>query len=123
MRLVKSAYRLPFNSLESWSTGCSDDIVVNSRFTGGVVKSAFPGLRSRDLKVIYPCVDTATRTEPATKSSGLWSDLSTVFLSINRFEKKKAVDLALRAYSGLSAAQKKGSMLVIAGKSNTSYIR
>jgi glycosyltransferase involved in cell wall biosynthesis len=39
-----------------------------------------------------------------------------ILLSINRFERKKNVSLAIRAYANLSSAAKQSSRLVIAGK-------
>ncbi|KAF2149034.1 glycosyltransferase family 4 protein [Myriangium duriaei CBS 260.36] len=111
-RLVKAIYRIPFNWLESWSTSCGDDIVVNSKFTGGVVKAVFPKLRSRKLKVVYPCVDTTGHTKSKQR---LWPSLRTMFLSINRFERKKGIDLAIRAYSKMRQGERDGSLLVLAG--------
>lgn len=109
--VVKWFYRLPFNLVESWSTGCSDGIVVNSRFTGGVVKKAFPRLKRRRLDCIYPCVDinvTDSERKP------LWPGRE-VLLSINRFERKKDVALAIKAFAGLNERDRKAARLVIAG--------
>jgi alpha-1,3/alpha-1,6-mannosyltransferase len=115
--LLKTLYRGPFDWIESWSTGCSDGIVVNSNFTKGVFEDAFPSLRQRGPKVVYPCVDiTPSRAQDAStdESSTLWEGKK-VFLSINRFEKKKDVGLAIKAYAGLSATERKGTRLVLAG--------
>lgn len=109
--LLKETYRIPFNWIESWSTGCSDGIVVNSKFTGGVVKDVFPQLKSRDLKVVYPCVDTSVSD---TEQRSLWPKKK-VLLSINRFERKKDVALAVKAFAGLSLQDRKDALLVIAG--------
>lgn len=112
----KTLYRAPFDWLESWSTGCSDSIVVNSDFTKGVFGEAFPALRGRSPKVVYPCVDTtAAATAPEPPAGGLWGGKK-VFLSINRFERKKGVELAIRAYAGLTAAEREDTRLVIAGE-------
>ena len=45
----------------------------------------------------------------------LWKDKK-VFLSINRFEKKKTIELALRAFAGLTGEEKSSARLVVAGK-------
>jgi len=113
--LVKDVYRIPFNAVEAWSTASADGIVVNSQFTGGVVKRVFPGLSKRQLKVIYPCVDVsaATNDDGAEKKS-LWPDRK-VLLSINRFEKKKDVALAIKAFAGLDENERAQALLVIAG--------
>ena len=110
--ILKTLYRGPFDWLESWSTGCSDTIVVNSNFTKGVFASAFPSLNYRKPGVVYPCVDTTPQN--VEEIVPLWENKK-VLLSINRFEKKKDVALAIKAYAGLSTEDRKGARLVVAG--------
>lgn len=50
---IKKVYRVPFDALEEWSTGCADSIVVNSKYTRSVYRSTFPWFRIRPLRVIY----------------------------------------------------------------------
>lgn len=111
--MLKTLYRGPFDWLESWSTGCSDTIVVNSNFTKSVFEQAFPSLKHREPRVVYPCVDT-NAAEEVEKAKPLWENKK-VLLSINRFEKKKDVALAIRAFAGLSQEERKGARLVLAG--------
>lgn len=111
--LLKTIYRGPFDWLESWSTGCSDTIVVNSNFTKSVFGEAFPSLKHRKPGVVYPCVDVSAG-DAVEEIKPLWKDKK-VLLSINRFEKKKDVALAIKAYAGLSAEERKDTRLVIAG--------
>lgn len=111
--IIKSLYRAPFNWLESWSTGCSDTIVVNSNFTKTIFAAAFPSLSYRKPGVVYPCVDTQAKAS-VEEIKPLW-DNKKVLLSINRFEKKKDVALAVKAFAGLSAQERKNVRLVIAG--------
>jgi alpha-1,3/alpha-1,6-mannosyltransferase len=115
--LLKTLYRGPFDWIESWSTGCSDGIVVNSKYTKSVFRDAFPGLQNRDPRVVYPCVDISPSKEQeggTDESKNLWKDKK-VLLSINRFEKKKDVGLAIKAYAGLSEKEREGTRLVVAG--------
>ena len=93
----------------------SDRIVVNSAFTRSVVNRLFGGLG--DLGVLYPCVDTTTAegAEENGQQTPLWGGMK-VLLSINRFERKKDVGLAIRAYHGLSSQERKNCRLVVAGK-------
>ncbi|KAK8160958.1 mannosyltransferase [Phyllosticta citrichinensis] len=117
--LIKALYRIPFDWVESWSTGCSDVIVVNSGFTRSVFAQAFTGLSDRKPAVVYPCVDTnedgeSTAWDTAQRHAHMWKDKIT-FLSINRFERKKDVGLAIRAYAGLSPKERENTRLVIAG--------
>lgn len=116
--VAKSAYRIPFNWLESWSTSCADGIVVNSKFTGVMVKRTFPSLLKRTIKVVYPCVDTTLGESEERKKASLWPG-KPVLLSINRFERKKDVGLAIKAFAGLTEAEKSGAKLVLAGKSSS----
>jgi alpha-1,3/alpha-1,6-mannosyltransferase len=123
IRLVKAAYRVPFDALEGWAIGMADRVVANSRFTTGVVRDVF-GLG--DVSVVYPCVDTEREREGAQdeeekKEEGLWGGKK-ILLSINRFERKKNIELAIRAYHGLREEERRGTRLVIAGKSALEYL-
>lgn len=113
--LVKRAYRLPFDWFEGWSMSAGDRIVVNSAFTRSVVNSLFKGLG--DLRVVYPCVDTEAAEEGKEdgQETPLWGGMK-ILLSINRFERKKDVGLAIRAYHGLMPQERKNSRLVLAGE-------
>jgi alpha-1,3/alpha-1,6-mannosyltransferase len=109
---LKSAYRVPFDWVENWSTGCSDGIVVNSNFTKGIFGEAFPLLKNRDPRVVYPCVDTLD----STKADGdVYFKGEKILLSINRFERKKDVGLALKAFAQLSPELRNGARLILAG--------
>lgn len=92
--IIKKIYRLPFDALEEWSTGLSDVIVVNSNFTKTVFREAFPRIKSH-LDVLYPCVNT---TDYLKYTPSPFPAKSFV-LSINRFEKKKNIELAINAFS------------------------
>ena len=94
----------------------ADRIVVNSAFTRSVVESIWTGLGGeRGLGIVYPCVD--TREDGETNREGtkeLWRGKK-VILSINRFEKKKDVGLAIKAFARLEPKQREAVRLVIAG--------
>ena len=113
MRPIRRLYRSPFDDIESWSTGCADAIVVNSKFTRAVFKQTFSSMKKRDLKVVYPCVDTTNR-KTGNSPSPLWSGKKTL-LSINRYEGKKDLGLAIKAFAGLSPEEINMAKLVIAG--------
>jgi len=115
--LLKRTYRWPFDWIESWSTGCSDGIVVNSNFTKTIFADAFPRLKHRRPGVIYPCVDTEAVEDEADHDKPLWKGKK-VILSINRFERKKDVGLAIRAFARIDFHERAGARLVIAGKLN-----
>ncbi|KAH8677773.1 glycosyltransferase family 4 protein [Xylariales sp. PMI_506] len=124
----KRAYRIPFDWLEQWSMSFADAIAVNSNFTKGVVSRTWPRLaRSQDLLTVYPCVDVNPKKSQG-GNTGAGGDTNTgaggakplwkgkrFLLSINRFERKKDVALAIKAYAGLSDEVRAGVRLVVAG--------
>ncbi|KAI8961083.1 glycosyltransferase family 4 protein [Daldinia sp. FL1419] len=117
-RWWKRAYRVPFDAWEQWSMSFADAVAVNSKFTRGVVGRTWPGLeKGKELQVVYPCVDTKEKG-PHEKGDGggkpLWNGKK-FLLSINRFERKKDIALAIRAFAGLSPDARKGVRLVVAG--------
>jgi alpha-1,3/alpha-1,6-mannosyltransferase len=117
LRLAKVLYRFPFDWFEGWAMSASDRVVANSRFSRGVVRDVFGSDRLGDVEVVYPCVDmdAGVSVPEKVKEDPLWGGKK-ILLSINRFERKKDMGLAIRAYNGLGAETRKGTRLVIAGK-------
>ncbi|KAL0940406.1 Alpha-1,3/1,6-mannosyltransferase alg-2 [Colletotrichum truncatum] len=112
----KRAYRIPFDWIEEWSMGFADEIAVNSGFTKGVATSAWPKLaKKKEFKVVYPCVDIEPKTDKKEgEEEAVWTDKN-IILSINRFERKKDIALAVKAFAAIPADKRKGTRLVIAG--------
>ncbi|CAK7564490.1 MAG: Alpha-1,3-mannosyltransferase-like protein [Sporothrix epigloea] len=142
----KRLYRLPFDTLEQWSMGFADAVAVNSRFTKSVVTETWPRLaekvqgsatktsnqedtdeNDRGLRVVYPCINIQQETlldqngGASDEPVDLWRGLPFV-LSINRFERKKDIGLAIRAFAGLPTDRRGGdgdranrARLVVAG--------
>ena len=100
----------------------ADSVAVNSGFTKAMVGKVWPGLaESKDLKIVYPCVDVKEKTfEESEGIVAAWKDKK-VLLSINRFERKKDIGLAIKAYAGLGKHGRKGVRLVLAGLSHYRY--
>ena len=125
---VKRIWRLPFDTLEGWGMRGADRVVVNSGFTKGVVEQVWPILKDKrnensGIGIVYPCVDTREPEEKKKagnmrpeKDAGqqLWKPKK-VLLSINRFEPKKNIGLALRAFAALTPSARHNVRLVIAG--------
>ncbi|KAI1171669.1 hypothetical protein F4777DRAFT_582712 [Nemania sp. FL0916] len=110
----KRMYRVPFDMWEQWSMSFADAIAVNSNFTKGVVSRTWPTLaRQKQLYIVYPCVDTETKTKAADEKP-LWGGMKFV-LSINRFERKKDIALAIKAFAGLSKQKRASVRLAVAG--------
>ncbi|ORZ35166.1 hypothetical protein BCR44DRAFT_1389891 [Catenaria anguillulae PL171] len=111
-------YRLPLDWVEEFSTSRADELVVNSRFTRAVVKAAFPSIRGVPA-VVYPGVVQPPEPE-AVPALIVAQGVEHVYVSINRFERKKNLPLAIAAFAQASnapptlpAAPK--SILVLAG--------
>ncbi|KAF3766058.1 family 4 glycosyltransferase [Cryphonectria parasitica EP155] len=114
--LWKRLYRILFDVWEGLSMSFADAIAVNSKFTRGVVGRTWPSLaKEKELKVVYPCIDTRVQSNGVGQAGGARWEHGPVILSINRFERKKDVALVIKAFAGLSRAQRKGVKLVVAG--------
>uniref|UniRef100_A0A1I7TSZ1 Alpha-1,3/1,6-mannosyltransferase ALG2 n=1 Tax=Caenorhabditis tropicalis TaxID=1561998 RepID=A0A1I7TSZ1_9PELO len=118
----KSLYRSIIDSVEERTTGLADAICVNSNFTKTVVQDTFKSLKDRELKVLYPSLNTEF-FDSIEYSDDFGNDVKLnekyVFTSLNRFERKKNVILALDAFaclkSNLSDEEFSQCHLVIAG--------
>ena len=100
--ILKRWYRAPFDWLERRTTNSFCDVLlVNSKYTAQIVKSTFGEKIS--MEVLYPPVDT-TRMVKGTHAQ--------YFLSLNRFERKKDLELALTAFADLRSTRHE---LIIAG--------
>ena len=126
--VVRAAYRLPLNLLEEVTTAYADIVVANSKFTAARFVKTFPRL-GINPSVVHPAVDLAAY-EPehikqgvaALEASGgqhaaavrqvLRVAEQPFLLSINRFEAKKNVALALDTYARV---HRDGLRLVLIG--------
>ncbi|KAG2322822.1 hypothetical protein Bca52824_016035 [Brassica carinata] len=90
---LRRMYRKPIDFLEEQTTGMADMILVNSKFTASTFAKTFKRLHSRGSRpaVLYPAVNIDQFNEPHTYKLN--------FLSINRFERKKNIDLAVSAFA------------------------
>eukprot|EP00164_Ancoracysta_twista_P012409 GFYU01019463.1.p1 GENE.GFYU01019463.1~~GFYU01019463.1.p1 ORF type:complete len:341 (+),score=33.70 GFYU01019463.1:49-1071(+) len=117
--LLKTMYRYPIDAVEEWTTGKADKIVVNSEFTGSVFRKAFSNLQKADLEVLYPAINLSQYDRDVDPSALPGKRFPTMFLSINRFERKKNIALAVQALSCLrskvSAKEFKNVGLYVAG--------
>ncbi|CAL5393613.1 unnamed protein product [Camellia sinensis] len=84
--ILRRIYRKPIEFIEEVTTGMADLILVNSKFTASTFTNTFKQLDARGIKpaVLYPAVNVELN-----------------FLSINRFERKKNIDLAISAFATL----------------------
>ncbi|XP_033737666.1 alpha-1,3/1,6-mannosyltransferase ALG2-like [Pecten maximus] len=118
--VLKRLYRAPIDWIEEKTTGMADCVLVNSKFTAGIFKEAFTSLVKTTPEVLYPIPDFSTldKQAPPPTSDLLPPNASTIFLSINRYERKKNLLLAIDALACLKKANEKsldGVHLVMAG--------
>lgn len=94
----KTLYRMPLNFLEEKTTGAADGILVNSKFTSRVFSETFKTLNITP-DVLYPSLVTKTydKTTNNLNVDGV-PENAIVLLSINRYERKKNLPLALKAF-------------------------
>ncbi|XP_073150169.1 uncharacterized protein [Henckelia pumila] len=93
--ILRRIYRKPIDYLEEITTGMADLILVNSKFTASTFARTFKILNASGIRpaVLYPAVNVDQFDEVnATKLN---------FLSINRFERKKNIDLAISSFARL----------------------
>ncbi|BFZ00168.1 hypothetical protein BsWGS_03207 [Bradybaena similaris] len=114
----KRVYRAPIDYLEERTTGMADCVLVNSQFTASVFRDTFKSLQQIKPEVIYPIPDFSSfdkPTDPATQDL-LPAQVHTVFLSLNRYERKKNVQLAIYAFGELLQQKPDADVhLIIAG--------
>ncbi|KAJ3680652.1 hypothetical protein LUZ60_016930 [Juncus effusus] len=121
--ILRRLYRKPIDIIEEFTTGMADLILVNSKFTAKTFSTTFKGLNRKNIRpsVLYPAVN-VSQFNPS-------SSYKLNFLSINRFERKKNLELAISAFALLrSFTDLSESTLTIAGgydkrlKENVEYL-
>ncbi|KAL1744837.1 glycosyltransferase family 4 protein [Schizophyllum fasciatum] len=119
--LLKRLYRIPMDRLEEWTTGQADVILANSNFTARVFKSQFRSIH-KETRVVHPGINLSAYDAPFDPASpditAIQSNRPT-FVSLNRFEAKKNVDLAIEAFARFRSASRDewttSCRLVVAG--------
>ncbi|KAL8272370.1 hypothetical protein Esti_003660 [Eimeria stiedai] len=116
-------YRYPLDRLEALTTAMCHLLLVNSHFTAETFTRTFPSLRREKMHVLYPPVSTDIANASSSDNldgeasfHGLkeFLQLSSPYaLSLNRFEGKKNIELAIRAVASLSPHMQ--CNLVVAG--------
>ncbi|XP_010907187.1 uncharacterized protein [Elaeis guineensis] len=91
--MLRRIYRRPIDMIEEATTGMADLLLVNSRFTASTFARTFHHLHSKGFEpaVLYPAVNVEQFNGPCSYRLN--------FLSINRFERKKNLQLAISAFA------------------------
>ena len=127
--LLKSHYRKILDQMEEWAMSYADLICVNSNFTKTEVSRAFPSLKgngggdgdgggvnanvnaNNTMQVLYPAIDLNKFIPPDfTRKQELigdgrngddGSEVQMPIVSLNRFERKKNIEVLLHAYASI----------------------
>lgn len=118
----KRCYRMILDYVEEKTTNMADVILVNSEFTKETFMKTFKSI-NREPEVLYPSINEKALTSLYDQCDTELEDLKlqnfTYFLSVNRFERKKNVRLAIDAFSRLQSEfgpeEKATVKLIIAG--------
>lgn len=120
---MKRVYRAPFDWVEKVSTDVCDVLLVNSKFTSGVVAKTFPNVKKK-MHVLYPPIDLKGFVSPEPAPSDvdalqpLIASKHPFFLSLNRYERKKDIALVVEAFAQYALKMKDANrtvQLVVAG--------
>ncbi|KAK9116028.1 hypothetical protein Sjap_014975 [Stephania japonica] len=97
--VLRKIYRKPIDFIEEATTGMADLILVNSKFTALTFAKTFRRLDGRGIRpsVLYPAVNVEQFENPCAYNFN--------FLSINRFERKKNIGLAISSLAKLLALE------------------
>lgn len=117
---LKKVYRWPIDKLEEYTTGRAHQVLVNSKFTAKIFHLAFRSLLRMQPIVLYPSINlTSFEHTPEDVSHLFPPSVSCIFLSINRYERKKNLSLAIEAFAKVltrvSAKERPKLHLVLAG--------
>ncbi|GAX09672.1 alpha-1,3/alpha-1,6-mannosyltransferase [Fistulifera solaris] len=118
--LLQQCYRRVMDGMEEHCMKYADLIAVNSQFTRETVRKTFSSLQDTELHVLYPALDTASlekneimqEEEEEEKEDG-----RPMIVSLNRFERKKNLELVLEAAAWYQSNVPQASLprIVIAG--------
>jgi alpha-1,3/alpha-1,6-mannosyltransferase len=110
--------------LEEKTTGMADVVLVNSKFTSNIFHDTFKSLGSISPGVLYPSLnfssfDRDVSNEPPLSLFNQDDAPPVVFLSINRYERKKNLSLAVTAFENvlgsLEESERERVHLILAG--------
>ena len=116
--LLKRLYRWPIDTLEEWTTGLADVVLVNSGFTADVFHKTFHSLNHIKPSILYPSLNFMAFDKPPISLGETIPNIpTTIFLSINRYERKKNLSLAITAFAKMleTCSSQESVHLVMAG--------
>jgi len=147
--LIRRVYRGPIDYVEQMTTGAADRILVNSLYTKAVFALTFRRLNSRGIipSVLYPAVHIPSDADIAKANKAVldhhrgkagvklpldshqeqqhlmlaFMTEALTFLSINRYERKKNITLAIQALAKLHKSRGSSSGVVESASTPSKY--
>lgn len=119
---AKKFYRFFLDIFEELTTGCANLILVNSNYTKEVFGKSFKLLNALGVspEVLYPALDLSKFEKVDKNEEFVKSLVKPYFFSLNRYERKKNVNLAIEAYAELKKLDPNTKYkLIIAGGYDT----
>ncbi|QLG71049.1 hypothetical protein HG535_0B00870 [Zygotorulaspora mrakii] len=114
---IKKLYRVSFDIMEQFTMSAADCVVVNSNFTKTVYQKTFTYLKGK-VNVVYPCVDLTfgpIQDKDKELAEVLLNTRDKFYLSVNRYERKKNIELALKAFALSEEMNNPHAKLIICG--------
>ncbi|EAR97317.1 alpha-1,3-mannosyltransferase ALG2 (macronuclear) [Tetrahymena thermophila SB210] len=116
--ILKKIYRFFLDYIEEFSLLFANKILVNSNFTREVYQRSFKYLsKYNNPEILYPAIDFSSFDDTIKQSAPVDSKASPFFLSLNRYERKKNINLAIQAFAQFvkESASNNQFKLIIAG--------
>lgn len=98
---LRKVYRIPFDWIEGFTMSMADKVLVNSYFTASIVSKTFPNIKQP--VVLYPSINVCEKEYTKEDLSMVVQSHRYLVLSINRFEKKKDIALAIKSFYHLKS--------------------
>ena len=122
--LVRKLYRFVFDSLEEFCFSSASCVVFNSNFTKETTTTTFPSLKATVAKdksdILYPPLNCSNLSkEPENNGNRLAEcnlENSVAVVSINRFEEKKNISLAIESFTTAVTQVSEGKIKLPSGK-------
>lgn len=124
--LGKKLYRKVIDWIEEKTTSYADLILVNSQYTAQIFRQTFKKLENQSIQILYPICNFKSLDDDCSMHIDEFNLIikddfnkknDFVFLSINRYERKKQIGLAIDAFKLLKSNldEDKRVKLIIAG--------
>lgn len=113
---LKRFYRFFLDGFEEWTTGFSNVILVNSHFTQGIFYQSFKRLAKKNTPtdVLYPAID-LSKFDKSLTSADIDAKFprGSFFFSLNRYERKKNINLAIKAFAKYRDLKKDNKLKIV----------